>query len=60
MGGSPPLDPNDESVFVGVRIVGSMADSVDAVAAKSGSTRSAVIREAVAAYLDEHQEVLAS
>ena len=54
-----PLDPNQDSVFVGLHVVESMAESVDVVAAEKGLSRSAVIREAVAAYL-ERQGVAAT
>lgn len=60
MGGKPSLDPNQAAIVTAVKLVEGMRTDIDRLAAALGTTRSAVIREALANHLDEHQEVLAS
>lgn len=54
-----PLDKNDTTKFVGFKLIGSMADSVDELAAEMSVSRSVLIREALSEYLAAHQEVAA-
>lgn len=55
-----PLDPNEDSVFVNVRLVESMAETLRDIANAVGATRSEVIREALGHYVEQHREVFAS
>ena len=54
-----PLDPDEDVVFIGFKVVESMAESLDDLAASRASNRSELIREAISHYL-ENQEVAAS
>lgn len=60
MGGRPRLDPHDPGVMTAVKLLVRTRDDIDRLAAIRGVSRSAVIREALADHLEEHQEVLAS
>lgn len=55
-----PLDPNQPSVFVGLKIVESMAASIDEIAAAERISRSAAIRLAVQYYLDQQEAAVSA
>ncbi len=55
-----PLAPGEDSVMLTIRVVGSVAEGIDQLAVLRSSTRSAMVRDALEAYLEQHQEVLAS
>ena len=54
-----PLDENQDSIFIGFKVVEDMARDLDELAARRSSNRSVLIRGAIAAYLVA-QEVPAS
>lgn len=47
----PREDPTEELVFIGFKVVESMADAIDELAARRTGNRSQVIREAIDAYI---------
>lgn len=50
-----PLDPNDVSTTVTARMPSKVADRLEAVAAMRGVRRSNLVRQAVEAFLAEHE-----
>lgn len=55
-----PLDPNQETVNLSIRLVEETVSSFTELAASQNTHRSTLIREVLEAYLEQHQEVLAS
>lgn len=58
----PPLDrvtPDENLVFIGFKVIESMADDLAELAVVNDVNRSTVIREAISEYIAAHQEVAA-
>ena len=51
----PKVDPSDNTANVGVRWPARCIERVDQIAAVKGSSRSAVLRQAVSEWLDEQE-----
>lgn len=55
-----PLDKNEKTLFVGFKLVESMAESMDDLASTLSMSRSLLIREALTEYIAAHAEEAAA
>ncbi len=58
--GLPRLDENEETVFVGFRLLESLEASMDELAATQSMSRSLLIREALTEYITARQQGVAA